>query len=330
MVFCVLRWLCVLIFGVVCWRPAVAEVDWWSVTLDNDLFVGDDSGYTNGLFISAYQLNEESPDQKPHWSNRPLAWSLSAEKPDFSIQSFTLGQIMLTPQDISVSQPEPDDFPYVGMLFLNSNHVRAYQHVADKISTVIGVTGPASLAGEAQKTLHKILGSTPPRGWDTQNDSELVFQFGRGRLWRQWTSASDRMDFLTLAELTLGTITSEITGGLMWRYGARLTQTFMAPLLSTMRTTNPVAIEGDWYAFAEASSSYTFNQVFNDGNSFRQDDAPDYDRSLLHASVGYAYSKRDWSLTFAISDVWPLSGDVDEALAHRGLKFGTFTIAWRD
>ena len=31
---------------------ALAEVDWVSVTTDNDAFVGNDNGYTNGIFVS--------------------------------------------------------------------------------------------------------------------------------------------------------------------------------------------------------------------------------------------------------------------------------------
>ena len=36
----------------------LAEVDWVSVATDNDAFIGNDNGYTNGLFVSWYEIPE--------------------------------------------------------------------------------------------------------------------------------------------------------------------------------------------------------------------------------------------------------------------------------
>ena len=35
-------------------QPALAEVDWYTFTMDNDVFVGVDAGYTNGMYFSWY------------------------------------------------------------------------------------------------------------------------------------------------------------------------------------------------------------------------------------------------------------------------------------
>jgi len=100
-----------------------AEFEWISYTLDNDLFLGNDSGYTNGLFVSLYDLDEEGEQPSPSWILSPLLWSLPEQQPAGAINSYTLGQTMITPEDITIEIPSEEDLPYAGLLFINNTYL---------------------------------------------------------------------------------------------------------------------------------------------------------------------------------------------------------------
>ncbi|TQV85956.1 lipid A deacylase LpxR family protein [Aliikangiella coralliicola] len=317
---------------------AYAEFEWVSYTLDNDLFIGNDSGYTNGLSVALYDSEESSgeeggfagkdPQPKPSWMLSPLLWSLKDEGYMGAVNIYTIGQSMITPEDIQVEVPSEEDLPYAGLLFINNTFLAINENFADKISTSIGVVGPLSLAEESQKFVHELIGADEPLGWDTQLKNELVFQFSRARAWRSWISDDQSMDLVTSVEASLGTISSSVNVGVMFRYGTDLSRTYATELLNTTRTSNPAAIDGGWYIYTIVNSGYLFNQIFTDGNTFRDSRSIDYRNEFVGISIGLAYSWKDYSLSVAFNDANLISDDSEEQLKNL-TEYGTITFAYR-
>ncbi len=306
---------------------ALADLNWASLTVDNDIFVGTDNGYTNGFFFSLYETEPESSDVP--LMVRPLAWSLPNTSYIGTVNSYTLAQTMITPDDITIENPPETGLPYAGMLALNRTFLAINRTYADKLSTTLGVVGPASFAEESQKFVHKIIGSDEPLGWDTQLENELVFQLTRGRLWRSWVSESGKMDFLSTAELAIGTISSSVAGGVLFRYGRGLEKSFPTPLFNSSRISNPAAVDGGWYVYTGLTPTYTFNQIFADGNTFVDSRSVDYDHSQLEFSIGFAYAWENISVTFAINDSNVIVKDsVDDELRDL-TRYGALSVAWR-
>jgi len=307
----------------------LAEADWYSFTMDNDTFVGNDNGYTNGMFFTWI----DTPDNnKPEvgFLARAMKWSLPDD--DSSALEFdikTIGQTMITPDDIDEDPPilPPDDLPYGGLLFYADTFVRASKKHADRISVTIGVVGEPSLAEESQEFVHGVIDSTEPCCWDDQLDDEIVFQVSRGRAWRSWVSDGGNADLLLTADLALGTISSYAEGGFMVRYGDQIERTYASVLLLGSRTANPLAAQTGWYVFAGMRARYLGNQIFLDGSKSYDDDFDeiDYEEDTIGYTVGLAYSWKEWSLTFAMND---LNADSDDD-AEEYTEFGTFTLAWR-
>lgn len=307
-----------------------AEIDWVSLTVDNDVLVGNDSGYTNGIYLSVYDVGfeVEALPESDFWV-WPLLWSIPEGRVLGGVNAYTVGQAMNTPSDITVAVPDEDDLPYSALLFLNNSYLVANDRYADKISTTIGIVGPAAFGEETQKFVHELIDSDEPKGWDTQLENELVFQLSRARIVRSWVSGSGNADLLSSADLRLGTIESSVNGGLMLRYGRGLVDSFATPLFNDSRTSNPAAIEGGWYIYAGAEAGYMFNQIFTDGNTFRDSRSIDYDRESIGVTMGIAYSWQNCSLTFAVNDLNIIqSGDESEELEDL-TRFGTLTFAWR-
>lgn len=326
------RALVLLAFGFVLARPAptLASMDWFSVTLDNDLFIHNDDGYTNGIYLSLFDVGE-SAQTRPSadfWVF-PLLWSLPQDGINNSINAYMLGQTMTTPSDITVPDPPEDEIPYSALLAMTNSYVLVSEHYADRISTTLGVVGPWALGEEAQKLIHRIVGANEPQGWDTQIGNEVVFQFTRGRTWRAWVSETDHFDLLFSGDASLGTIQSALSTGLTLRYGRGLAKSFATTLFNNSRTLNPSSAKGGWFLFAGAQVGYIFNQIFTDGNTFKDSRSIEYDPEFVGASAGLAYAWESISASFAISDLDILKSDSGAKSLDDFTQFGTLTVSFK-
>jgi lipid A 3-O-deacylase len=302
-----------------------ADTDWKSVTFDNDLFRGSDNGYTNGLYYSWIDIN---PDEKNIWTNfltKPFNFSLPNERSVVKTSGYTLGQTMITPSDITIENPDQREVPYSGLLVLSNSSLYIYENYADYIGVSIGLVGPASLAGDSQKSIHSTTGSTLPEGWDTQINNEVVFTIARKRSWKVWTSDNGNIQFLTTASVAAGTIQSHAKVSTMFMYGSNLGNSFASSLLSGSRASNPISTGGGWFVFHSIGGGYTANNIALDGNTFENSRSVSYQHNSYSAMTGVAYSWLDWSFTLAFVDdnVITSNFNTDEAT-----QYGTFTIGW--
>lgn len=303
--------------------------DWASISWDNDVFVGRDHGYTNGLFFSWYETDmDELKPVAPSWLVTPLLWSLSETTPIFKITAGNVGQMMVTPRDIKTEVPDPRDIPYSGLLFYTSGHYRVYENHADKISTTVGIIGPSSGAEQMQKIIHELNGSAIPRGWEHQLRDEPVFRFSRSRIWRIWTSGHDdtagNFDLLTSAEANLGTIESSLAGAVMLRYGSGLTTTYVTPAFQSNRSANPLAIDGGWFIYVGVSARLLANQIFIDGNTFRDSPSTELDHTQFGVAAGLSIDWENFSITLAVEDLSTFESQYDSAT-----RVGSLSVAWR-
>lgn len=314
--------------------PSLAEADWWSFTMDNDIFVGTDDGYTNGLYLSWYDTgdnNRPEPGMLASW----MMWAMPGAgermpQGEFAVRS--VGQTMVTPEDITLEDPPlpPDDLPYGGLLYYSDTYVRSYRDRADRVSTVIGVVGEYSFAEQTQKFVHEITGSDEPRGWDSQLDDELVFQFGIGSIWRSWVSSGGNADLLLGADGAIGTIASDIGVSALIRFGKGLAQNFANTVMLSQKANNPVSTAGGWYLFGGIGARYVANQIFLDGNTYEDNvESVDYDPGTVPVMLGFAYSWSDLSFTFTVADLNVIESDENDAAREYG-RYGSFTLAWRD
>lgn len=300
------------------------EANWLAVTLDNDIFVGNDNGYTNGIYFSSLTVWDEQFPKSRNWLLAPIAWSLSSKSPKQILRSYTLGQTMVTPEEITDEIPDSNDIPYSGLLSFSHTHIETGISQADSLGVVIGVVGPASEADQTQKWVHEQIGADEPKGWDTQLDNELVFQFSRGRLWRVWSAPTDRVDLLVLGEAGIGTLSSFLASAALVRFGSELANTFETPLLITTRSANPAAIEGDWYTYVGLRAEYVANQIFTDGNTYKDSRSIDYDSTQIGWTAGLALSWQKASITFALYD-----SNVTDDINGKYTRFGALTFGWR-
>ena len=299
---------------------------WRSLTLDNDLFIGKDDGYTNGIYIAQHAVGENKNIPSHGFPLRPFSRFIDVDAASFAVNTYTLGQTMVTPDDITAEIPDENDIPYSGLLFFSNTYIKGDESSADKYSFSIGVIGPASLAEQSQKFTHKVINSDEPKGWDYQLKNEIVVQFDRGRIWRQWLGEDAKnLDAVYLADFSLGTVETSISASAFLRFGLNMQYTYVTPSFNTNRTTNPIAINGGWFTYVGIRAKYIARQVFIDGNTFR-DDSPstDLDHSQFSLSLGATYSWQNYSLSFALE-----SSHLFEENPEAVSRYGSLTLAWK-
>lgn len=315
-----------LLFGM----SAYANQSWMSATLDNDFFVYEDNGYTNGLYVSWYDVRDsETSDHSPDFWVKPLIWSMPSGVVKSSASIYGFGQTINTADDIEIPNPPENDFPYSGLLSFNNTFIANRGDYADRISITIGIVGPLALGEQTQKVVHRIIDAQEPMGWHTQLQTEIVFQLSRSRIWRSWASESDTMDFLSGVDMSVGTLRSSVSTGFMFRYGRNLESSYATVLLTENRMSNPTAVNDGWFVYAGVKAGHTFNQIFTDGNTFRDSRSIDYDHSNNVFTTGLTYAWSETALSFAINSPFTINGSEQDKKFAEQTRYGTLTFAWQ-
>lgn len=306
---------------------ATANQYFMSATLDNDLFVGEDNGYTNGVYFSFYTA---AARLRPTIFVQPLVWSMPNRSILYAIDIHSIGQTLTTAEDITLVDPPEDSLPYSALLKYTNAFVTANAYYADWVSTSIGLVGPNAKGEQTQNGTHRIIGVKEAKGWDTQLNNEIVFSFSRGRVFRLLANQSDTVDLLIGGQLSLGTIESGLSATSMIRVGRNLKDSYSTILFSESRTSNPIATNNSWFVYAGLSSNYVANQIYTDGNTFSDSRSIDYDHNYNTFTTGLTYSiGRYGALSLAYHTSLP-KGEKQKSIQTEKLnEYGTLTFSWK-
>lgn len=146
---------------------------------DNDFInvrgKGTDNAYTNGTRFDLFYTKKNA--------SRFILDRKMPKAGDSSIDVFGWGimQTMFTPNDITKTTYQPDDYPYSGALF--ATHTLYSYNPEEKYSfqteLLVGVMGPAAMAKQTQVLLHQLIHYQRPMGWANQlgNDPLININF---------------------------------------------------------------------------------------------------------------------------------------------------------
>jgi len=157
----------------------------WSLLLDNDILFGTDDAYTGGVQIG-WMSNELNGTREGSFERSYIGGMsdlLTAVSP-FDLGAMrrngavSLQGIAITPKDTKSKTPVYDDLPYMGATSASFSLFVWNERLFHELSFAIGAVGPASGAGLAQKTFHRLIGNEEPQGWDNQLGNRLLLQAG--------------------------------------------------------------------------------------------------------------------------------------------------------
>ena len=301
-----------------------------TLSFENDAFIGEDDGFTNGVAFhwGREPFDEFDASNTPSWV-RSLTEGLYINTMPGKRRAISYGvsQIIQTPDEISVEELQVDDVPYMGLLSWKvSQHAFDY-NVSDTLSLILGVVGPLSFAEPAQKAYHEVSDTNRPKGWDNQLDTEPVFRIDLNRNWRLLNGQIKKQfgyDVIGLSQLSVGTISSEIDVGMTIRFGRRLTDTFPMITLIPGREINPVgAVKKAYYFYLGGIVRYVGNDIAIDGNTFRDSHSQDLRHDQYIVTAGFNVSIGDIAITLSYVDT---SKQVVGSTSTD--PFGALSVSW--
>jgi lipid A 3-O-deacylase len=125
---------------------------------------GTDRAYSSGQRIDFFYMKKRSSG---FFMDRVMP-KAGSQRTD--IYSWSLMQVMVTPDNISDPNFQPNDYPWSGALFV-AHSLYSYNgegKFAFKSEALLGVMGPASLAGQTQRLVHRLIHYREPEGWSNQ------------------------------------------------------------------------------------------------------------------------------------------------------------------
>jgi hypothetical protein len=262
----------------------------FAISLENDVFSRTDRNYTYG-----FQVAWRSPSaDPPSW----LAWVNRIAAPFFPEGGaprwgLAFWQNLYTPSDTGRRIPDPNDRSYAGWLYgaftVSSESPTSY----GAFEIALGVVGPSALGEQVQNGFHDLISDNPARGWDYQLKDEPAAMVSVERKWRiNQPLFADRHGFAVGAVPTvganLGNVNTSAGAGLIVRIGQDLYADFgpprIRPAMAGSAFFNPTR-PFSWYLFGGVEGRATAQDIFLDGNTWR--DGPSVDRNVFVGEVTF-------------------------------------------
>ncbi len=308
----------------------------WSVTWENDLFSAkhQDRHYTNGL-----QVTKTSDNLKQFDDTNTFSWLANLVKslPVGSIDQWverrttlSLGQVMQTPEDITIEPPDPEDTPYGGVLYLSHGLEVFAENHADYFDLLIGVTGKYSLAEQSQKFVHGLTDSVQPQGWDHQIPSSLLLNaYYSRRGFTPLVSAQSNWQFdaLVYGHIAVGNAQTDLLAS----GGFSLHQKSVNSLgIRPGRLARDVIMpahpgSSGWYFYTGLSAKAVAWDVLLDGTMFKSSPSVDKKAFVGQFITNMGYKWQQFSLHYS----WVISTPTYDHERGEPDHYGSLNISWR-
>lgn len=312
----------------------------WRFESANDVFFGTDNQFTNGWNIQKHSALAESIDQLhgvPGFGRSLARWALPEGEGLHYRNALVVGQNMSTPEDIENENIILDDLPYHGLLAAEGAWIAFNDSRFTGFAVTAGLVGEYSLAEFVQTSVHSLIGSTDPNGWDHQLDHEPVLNFSylkKRKLWNTpWFDGALAMD------LALGNYHTGVSVGLEMQIGRKPGGFSFSPD-AIGRGMHYDATLGREDGKAEFYGTLTARvwawalfmplegNIFRDDNEWTENNTLDPEQVVPQVLVGFHYVKPRWGLhlNFVIQGDNVDRGTIAEDIEN---DFGMITFDYR-
>ncbi|MFV2061815.1 MAG: lipid A deacylase LpxR family protein, partial [Gammaproteobacteria bacterium] len=304
--------------------------EFFTFTFENDIFVGDDNGYTNGTGITFgkgpfKEFNESNLPPWLIWLTKDLYINTMKNKRHGVAHMFF--QRMQTPNDLTKTELIANDVPYAGLLAWQGTLYAWDNDITDQLSFYLGTVGPNALAEQTQNFIHNITGSDKANGWDNQIRNEIVFKIEAHRIWNLYRTQGDglQFDLLGLAGAGIGNLESATKAGFAIRWGSHLQTSFQSFSLQADRQVNPLSVSAnnDFYIFFGGRAGIILNDILIDGNTFKDSHSVPLEHFQNQVSSGVVWSIGHSAFVFQVTSLSSRT-----TLTNTRENYGAFSITY--
>lgn len=240
---------------------------------DKISFIHTDRNYTNGVRYgyTSKEYDYFKEDNKMSWAKNVSV--VNYNKPHITRFHISINQEMYTPEhrrNITLI----NEHSYGGFLYLNAGIYNRTENTLEHIGIKTGVTGPYSLAKEAQDFIHTMFNKGIFYGWERQVGTEFIFN-----PYYQWTGRAYifknkyiSMDFLGTLDIAAGNADTHFGAYGTIRIGHNLDNDFGVQKINALSDAAPVHSDKfSFYFFAGGGPRIVLYNLFIAGNNSTSD-----------------------------------------------------------
>jgi len=254
----------------------------FSFYMENDVFAGQDRQYTNGIKLTWSHFGMDTyPDHRPIRWLYPVLNLVGFGKTPGSVKAvtFSVGQNIYTPDDIEAHDIVEDDRPYAGITYFEIGFHQRYGRHMDTLEFYGGLVGPDSYAREVQTSVHKLINTKDPKGWDHQLKDEpvlgVIYEYKK-RILDSNLGNGFGHDLIFNTGGGLGNAQTYYSMGLLFRVGMNIPDDFgdypirpASVFNATLNEKKPLSKQGlGIHLFIAANGNAVIRNIFLDGNTF--------------------------------------------------------------
>ncbi len=249
------------------YEPSSYPRNAFSLRFENDCLAisKQDENYTNGMSLALTQTGKGLLGG---------IWDLfGAEGNRFS--TYELTHLMFTPSELLLSNPDPTDRPYAGILYLGFTTHLQQENSLHSLKLITGLVGPDAYASDVQGFAHKVFNSNHAQGWSYQLKNEpiinLVYEY-RYRFKLTPQDSAFGVEVIPMAGAFLGNYLVQAETDVQLRAGYHLPNDFGTTVL---RGSGYLPFPQDdanhyawgFYVFAGAGANLVARNITLDGNT---------------------------------------------------------------
>ena len=306
--------------------PVRDERGTFTFVIENDWFGDQDRNYTNGL-----RLGWLSKTRSLRGVDAAIAGVLARDEAPKLRRGLAIGQSVFTPNDITETQPLPDQHPYAGYLYIEGTSLLETGHTVDQVSLRFGLVGPSAGGEWIQDGFHKLFDEADPRGWDNQIPDEVGTDLTFDRRYRalaMFGSTDLGADIIPNIGATVGTMNTNARAGLTVRFGEDLKNDLGPPRVRPSLAGAGYFDPSDgfsWYIFGGAEARYVAHDIILGGSLFRDDERTVSIRNgVLDLQAGTAVQFRSFQLGLTYVE---RTKQYEEQTTPQ--RFGAVSFSWK-
>jgi len=273
---------------------------------ENDLVFNSDSEYTSGIKLeNIYSIKNITS----RWLKMPFFYD--AQNHHFT--SIRVAQQIFTPADTISQALVTNDRPYAGWLYLDFGLHESTEDELYSFNLQVGVVGPASLAEESQKEIHRLKSIAIPQGWNNQLKNELGINLILQHKWRLVPEPlyGIESNFMPFVEASVGNVKTYARVGALMRFGVNPGNDFGSSSIDIGGESGIPTAPGsllkkskDWSFSVNLGLAVTAvaHDIFLDGNTFERSHSVDKEPFVVYASYGLSARYKHFSIDYILTD----------------------------
>jgi lipid A 3-O-deacylase len=263
-----------------------------------------------------------------------ITFAADAKKKDDMVSRKLYGvrNLIYTPLDISIAEPQPWDRPWAGMSVLFYTDWSLTKGVFTTEQWMLGVVGEWSQSDHIQTWFHKMIGSVKPMGWANQIPNEPILNYSWSTFHSIWSFGDEKkwsMDLTKRYGYSLGNAFVQGEGGFLGRVGWNVPQDYRMGLIQPTLTTSGFFEKMSIYAFGEVDGRISLHNITLGGSLFQDGPSQELRNFIFEDKVGASFTMRDifgskTDLDLSYSMIFRSKEFVGQ---EKNMEYGSITIA---